>query len=243
VLDLYLLSLFSLILTEYGFQTRKRALIAFEDKWRWYRTLLRAVIWVGAFAFSSQIGSRRALIYYAVAFAFGECWAYLFRYLIKRDIQGGFAYGRPVVHLLPFLFAGIMPLFLRFLPDGLVPKSHLSGIFTAADILGTAFALVMLWNWATLFTVSVLGLVRPEQVEEEIHPLIGAGEVIGILERLITFVLVSVGGFAAVGFVVAAKAAVRYPQFKKREFAEYFLIGTLCSVGIAVLAALTFGLR
>ncbi|KAF5434521.1 hypothetical protein C5S36_04920, partial [Candidatus Methanophagaceae archaeon] len=47
MLDLYLISLFSLILTEYGFQTRKRALIAFEGKWRWYRTLIRAVIWVG----------------------------------------------------------------------------------------------------------------------------------------------------------------------------------------------------
>jgi hypothetical protein len=241
VLDLYLISLFSLILTEYGFQTRKRALIAFEGKWRWYRTLLRAVIWVGAFAFSSQIGSRRALIYYAVVFALGEGWAYLFRHLIKRDIQGGFAYGRPCVHLLPFLFAGIMPVILRFLPGGLIPNSHLPGMFTAPDILGFALAVVMLWNWATLFTISVLGLVRPEQVEEEIQPLIGAGEVIGILERLVTFVLVSVGGFAAVGFVVAAKAAVRYPQFKKREFAEYFLIGTLCSVGLAVLTSLIAG--
>lgn len=240
--ELYLISLFSLILTEYGFQTRKRALFAFEDKWRWYRTLLRAGIWVGAFAFSSQIGPRWAPIFYAVAFALGEIWAYLFRCLIKRDIKGGFAYGRPGVHLLPFLFTAIMPLILRSLPEGLVPKSLLSGIFTAADILGTAFAWVMLWNWATLFTVSVLGLVRPEQVEEEIYPLIGAGEVIGILERLITFVLVSVGGFAAVGFVGAAKAAVRSPQFKKREFAEHFLIGTLCSVGAAVLTALSLGM-
>ncbi len=242
MLDLYLISLFSLILTEYGFQTRKRALFAFEEKWRWHRTLLRVVIWISAFTFSSQIGSRRALIYYAVAFALGEVWTILFRHLIKRDIAGGFVYGRPYVHLLPFLFAAVMPFFLTFLPDGLVPKLHLSGIFTAPEILGPALALVMLWNWATLFTVSILGLVRPDQVEEEIHPTIGAGEVIGILERLITFVLVSVGGFAAVGFVIAAKAAVRYPQFKKREFAEYFLIGTLCSVGIAVLTALTFGL-
>ena len=242
MLELYLISLFSLILTEYGLQTRKRALFAFKDKWRWYRTLLRAGIWVGAFAFSSQIGPRRALMLYAVAFALGEVWAYLFRCLIKRDIKGGFAYGRPGVHMLPFLFTAIIPLILRSLPEGLVPKSHLSGIITAPVILGLVFAWVMLGTWATLFTVSVLRLVRPEQVEEEIHPLIGAGEVIGILERLIKFVLVSVGGFAAVGFVGAAKAAVRSPQFKKREFAEHFLIGTLCSVGAAVLTALSLGM-
>jgi len=242
VLELYLISLFSLILSEYGFQTRKQALLAFTDKWRWYQTLLRAVIWVGAFGFSSQIGSRRAFTYYAVAFTLGEVWAYLFRHLFKREIKGGFAYGRPYIHLLPFLFAAIMPLILRCLPVELMHKPHLSEVFAAPDILSPALALIILWTWATLFTVSVLGLVRPEQVEEEIHPMIGAGEVIGILERLITFVLVSVGGFAAVGFVVAAKAAVRYPQFKKREFAEYFLIGSLCSVGIAVLAALTIGM-
>jgi hypothetical protein len=243
VLELYLISLFSLILTEYGFQTRKRALLTFEDKWHWCRTLFRGFIWVGAFGYSNQIEPRRAFIYYAFAFLLGELWAYLFRHFIKRDIERGFAYGRPGVHMLPFLFTAIMPLILQFLPYGLEPGSRISGGISAPVLLGPVLALVMLWNWATLFTVSVLSLVRPEQVEEEIHPLIGAGEVIGILERLITFMLVSVGGFAAVGFVVAAKAAVRYPQFKKREFAEYFLIGTLCSVGIAVLTALTFGVR
>lgn len=135
----------------------------------------------------------------------------------------------------------ILPLVLRFVPVGVERIANVLVSYTALKVLAIAVVLVILWNWATLFTVSVLGLVRPEQIEEEIRPLIGAGEVIGILERYITFLLVSVGGFAAVGFVVAAKAAARYPQFRKREFAEYFLVGTLCSVGLAVLTSLIVG--
>lgn len=44
--------------------------------------------------------------------------------------------------------------------------------------------------------------------------------------------------WAAIGFTVAAKAVARYPQFKNSAFAEYFLIGTLSSVGLATLIAL-----
>ena len=88
-----------------------------------------------------------------------------------------------------------------------------------------------------MITVSVVDLVRPGQVGAGEEGA-GAGEVIGVLERLVTFALVASGGFTAVGFVIAAKAAARYPLFKEKEFAEYFLIGTLTSVGLALLLGL-----
>ncbi len=241
MLELYLLGLFVLVLTEYGFQTRKQALTAFGENWNWRRTLLRVVIWSSVFIVARKIGSQRALIFIGIAFLLGELWAYILRRLVKSDFERGFPYARPWVHLLPFVLSGILPLALRFVPLGIERLANVWVSYAALKALAITVALVILWNWATLFTVSVLGLVRPEQIEEEIRPMIGAGEVIGILERYITFVLVSVGGFAAVGFVIAAKAAARYPQFKKREFAEYFLVGTLCSIGLAVLTSLIVG--
>ena len=42
------------------------------------------------------------------------------------------------------------------------------------------------------------------------------------------------GHFTGIGFVLAQKAAVRIPELKDREFAEYVLIGTLLSTAIAV---------
>ena len=49
---------------------------------------------------------------------------------------------------------------------------------------------------------------------------------------IVTFVLT--GSSAAVGFVVAAKTLARFKQLDDRDFAEYYLVGTLASVAVAV---------
>jgi hypothetical protein len=106
----------------------------------------------------------------------------------------------------------------------------------AAIAWATAF--VALWTWSTMVTVSVVDLARPDLIRDDESRPMGPGEVIGILERLVTFVLVVSGALPAIGFVIAAKAAARFPLFKEKAFAEYFLIGTLSSVGLALLFGL-----
>jgi hypothetical protein len=60
------------------------------------------------------------------------------------------------------------------------------------------------------------------------------GRVIGFLERIFVFLFILMGQFTAIGFVLAAKGVVRYPEFGNRNFAEYILIGTLLSVLLAM---------
>ena len=64
------------------------------------------------------------------------------------------------------------------------------------------------------------------------------GRVIGNLERGLMLLTVALGSYAALGFLVAAKGLIRIKEFEDRDFAEYFLVGTLASV----LAALVLGL-
>jgi hypothetical protein len=64
------------------------------------------------------------------------------------------------------------------------------------------------------------------------------GATIGALERLLIVVFVLVGAEAAVGFVIAAKTLARFKQLDDRGFAEYYLLGTLASVAVAILSAL-----
>ncbi len=64
------------------------------------------------------------------------------------------------------------------------------------------------------------------------------GEAIGILERLVVVTLVLTGSTAAIGFVIAAKTLARFRQLDDRAFAEYYLLGTLASVTIALLSGL-----
>jgi hypothetical protein len=63
------------------------------------------------------------------------------------------------------------------------------------------------------------------------------GATIGALERLLIVTFVLVGATAAVGVVVAVKTIARFKQLDDRGFAEYYLLGTLASVSVAVASA------
>ena len=64
------------------------------------------------------------------------------------------------------------------------------------------------------------------------------GATIGVLERLLIVIFVLSGSAAAIGFVVAAKTLARFKQLDDRDFAEYYLLGTLASVSVGLGSAL-----
>lgn len=64
------------------------------------------------------------------------------------------------------------------------------------------------------------------------------GKLIGCLERWIVLTLVLLSQWTAIGFVFAAKSIARFKQIEERAFAEYYLVGTLASLVIAVAAGL-----
>lgn len=69
------------------------------------------------------------------------------------------------------------------------------------------------------------------------------GAAIGLLERGLTFVLVVSGQPAGVGFLIAAKSFLRVGSIEKnRRMAEYVIIGTLASIGWALLVAFATGM-
>jgi Protein of unknown function (DUF3307) len=64
------------------------------------------------------------------------------------------------------------------------------------------------------------------------------GATIGILERLLIVAFMLASAEAAIGFVIAAKTIARFRLLDDRDFAEYYLLGTLGSVGVAVITGL-----
>lgn len=60
------------------------------------------------------------------------------------------------------------------------------------------------------------------------------GRVIGLLERVLIYCFVLSGQFGAIGFTLAAKGFTRFKELEDRGFAEYVLIGTLLSSGLAM---------
>lgn len=68
-----------------------------------------------------------------------------------------------------------------------------------------------------------------------------AGKFIGILERLMIFLFILLGQWAAIGFLMAAKSIFRFGDLtnaKDRKLTEYILIGTLLSFGLAIVTGL-----
>ncbi len=69
------------------------------------------------------------------------------------------------------------------------------------------------------------------------------GEIIGVIERLLICTFVIHGNYVAISSVLAAKSIARYKKIEQdADFSDKFLIGTLSSVLVAVLAGLIYNL-
>lgn len=82
----------------------------------------------------------------------------------------------------------------------------------------------------------VNGILRRYSLPE--RGLKRAGAIIGVLERLLVLTLVLLGQYAAIALIFAAKSIARFEELKDREFAEYYLIGTLSSILFAMLVGI-----
>lgn len=84
----------------------------------------------------------------------------------------------------------------------------------------------------------VLYRYRP-MINEEKGGYPNAGALIGILERCIILLLLSVGQYSAIGFVLTAKSIARYNKIiDDPKFSEYYLLGTLLSAMLVIAAYL-----
>ena len=80
------------------------------------------------------------------------------------------------------------------------------------------------------------------QLREDRADAYAMGLMIGILERFILFLMVLLGYWSALGFVIAAKSIARFKELDEKGFADYYLIGTLASVLVALLSGVTVNL-
>ncbi|HET9993769.1 MAG TPA: DUF3307 domain-containing protein [Candidatus Acidoferrum sp.] len=76
--------------------------------------------------------------------------------------------------------------------------------------------------------------VKTHSPEKSGEQLQNTGLYIGWLERFLVLTALLLQSPATVGLIMTSKAIARYPEFKSERFAEYFLIGTLLSISIAL---------
>lgn len=67
------------------------------------------------------------------------------------------------------------------------------------------------------------------------------GRLIGNLERLLLVAIVVAGSYQSLAFLAAAKGLIRSKNLENRAWAEYFLVGSLASAVVSVVAGLLIG--
>jgi hypothetical protein len=76
---------------------------------------------------------------------------------------------------------------------------------------------------------------------EPLGQLRNAGLYIGWIERFLVITAIAIQSPALVGLILTGKSIARFPELKEARFAEYFLIGTLLSMAIALTGGLILG--
>ena len=100
-------------------------------------------------------------------------------------------------------------------------------------VLVIYFAVVFAGGYAIRYLTRPLTRHLPQLGDESTLSLRNAGMYIGWLERFLVLTALFLHSPATAGLILAAKSIARYPEFKREQFAEYFLIGTLLSISAA----------
>lgn len=111
-------------------------------------------------------------------------------------------------------------------------------VLTAAAVVGAAYVFNGQGGSAVvggLLSRYQFAITRsPEEMGKEMS----RGRVIGVLERMIVLSLVLTDQWGALGLVFAGKSIARFRDLESRAFCEYYLIGTLSSMLVAIASGL-----
>lgn len=93
-----------------------------------------------------------------------------------------------------------------------------------------AVALLIIYKPANIAIQKLLMAYKPENKDIDVKTDNNAGRFIGTIERIIMLIFLAIGQYSAIGLVLTAKSIARYDRIsKEKDFAEYYLLGTLIS--------------
>jgi len=102
-------------------------------------------------------------------------------------------------------------------------------------------ALLIIHKPANITITHLIAVYKPESSgqDKEKQRDYNAGSFIGTIERIIILIFLSIQQYSAIGLVLTAKSIARYDRISKdKDFAEYYLLGTLIST--AFVTVITF---
>lgn len=118
-----------------------------------------------------------------------------------------------------------------------------AGIFKIVNLLGQNKVFWVILSSVVFLTIPcsiIIGEMTRKWSEQlpDNSGLLKAGKWIGILERLMILIFLIHGQYGAMGLLIAAKGLLRFNEKdRKEEKTEYLLIGSLLSLGVAIVTS------
>lgn len=220
------------VLGDFVLQTER--MVTGKRDWRWMGTHVALVAAAQAAALFPFLSSGTLVVALAIAVSHGAIDAVKVRVAESPARLGPFALDQAAHGL--SLIGGWLLLLHVFRPTPLGPMDG-APLSSVEDIGLLVAAYAFIGNGGSAIVRGLLGSFEVG-TEEEVR---GTGRVIGILERLLALTLVLLGEWGTLGLVLAAKSIARFKELEDRSFSEYYLIGTLASLLVAVGAGLLVG--
>lgn len=110
----------------------------------------------------------------------------------------------------------------------------------SAEVYLFVIAIIVVTTASSVLMRKIMELFKYPIPNDGLH---NAGKYIGIIERLFVFGFVIISFWEGIGFLLAAKSIFRFGDLKEKKdirLTEYFLIGTLISFGIAIVAGVVY---
>ncbi len=98
-------------------------------------------------------------------------------------------------------------------------------------------ALLLIFKPANILIKSFISASSYKEEKESVDvPPLRLGKIIGNLERILIVLLLCANQFVVIGYIFTAKSIARWKKLTEdKDFAEYYLVGTLLSVIISII--------
>lgn len=239
------LLLFFLLLHMIGDYYWQSDTMADEKKTSSKALLLHCAIYAAVFITLTAALWTGPIIAAAAVLAIAHCLVDLIKYgiqqipKIKESTKSYHSYIYSIDQVLHLILIVIAVYVIKF---NAIPATHWPYVQTLGPFLPMSpfpllqwfCLLAFLWKPANI-TIKILTSEYKPKRDAQDSSKAKAGAFIGVLERMIILLLMSIGQYAAIGLVLTAKSIARYQKISEdQSFAEYYLLGTLLSTLLAI---------
>lgn len=243
---IYSLLILAYLLVDFPFQTKK----LYKDKKVYIFSLIRylLIVFITSLVFTFSYFSFHLLLVLLVITLFHGIIEYCMIYLSRKSEKEGKNYRLEI-----FLIDQILHIFVIFL---LVPLFNLE-INSYFISIYNKFDDIFLWlKVININRVSFMAIVASviifnfkgstviiratlEKYKSNINTKGDKGKAIGNLERLLIILFVILENYSLIGLLFTAKSLIRFKEIEEKDteegFVEYYLIGSIISIFLAVL--------